>query len=66
MRYKISLITLFILLSGCSKTIDQNMIKKLIDHCSDKGGIYSVRIADTNEKYANCKDGSTKQINHTI
>ena len=66
MRYKITIIILFVLLSACSKTIEQDMIKKLIEHCDDKGGIYSIYIADTNEKFANCKDGSRTLIRRNI
>ena len=65
MKYKITIIILFVLLSACSKTINQDMIKKLIKHCDDKGGIYSIKIASTNEKFANCKDGSETYIKAT-
>jgi hypothetical protein len=59
-----SIAIFIILLSACSKTINQDTLKRAEKHCSDKGGTYSIYIADTNEKFANCKDGSRKQITH--
>lgn len=60
---KATLVVIFIiLLSACSKTINQDTLKRVTEHCADKGGVYSIYITDMNEKFANCKDGSRKQM----
>lgn len=64
MKYKAIIIILFVLLSACSKTINQDTLKRVTEYCADKGGVYSIYIADTNEKVANCKDGSRKQMTY--
>ena len=57
-----SVVIFIILLSACTKTITQDTLKRVTEHCADKGGVYSITVTDTNEKFANCKDGSRKLI----
>lgn len=59
-----SVVIFIILLSACSKTINQDTLKRVTEHCADKGGVYSITVIGTNEKFANCKDGSRKLMTY--
>ena len=48
---------------SCSRTIYQEHLRKAIDYCTDKEGVFSLKIMDTNEVFMTCKNGERKQIN---
>ena len=53
---------LCLLLTGCMQNVDQHQVKEAIDFCKDNGGLYSIQVHETNEKFVTCKNSKRKKL----
>ena len=62
-----SLVIIFLLLiSGCTKTINQHELKQAVLLCSEKGGIYKLIVFDDHSMRAECKNAEVISLDRSI